>query len=174
MALAQLMCLPVEGIGPCPNFYDSCGGASLIMSSELSIRNLDYSSSQFDLSKVEVRELSIGEDVKVHIWRIGNFELEQLPDDDLIREVVASDAIFAQLWRPLRSDYHSPDAFEVQWKELFPEVVIPYDMNERKSQLKLTYQQLSKYIDKWEELRDAGQSELRRRFFRETRFLERF
>ncbi len=173
MGMAHMLCLPVDGFGPCPNFYDSCKGAALVMPADLSERYLDYRTSQIDLSCVEAHEIKLDEETKVHIWRVGDFEFEHLTNEAVIREVAKSDAVFGQLRTPRRRAYTESDVFAEQFRQLFPEVFIPYDIEARKAKFESAYRELSDYISKWEYLQAAGPTELRRRFFRETRFSER-
>ena len=173
LGLAEMLCLPIYELSHSPFFFDKAEGAALVLPARLSDRYYVVRNGNVDLSVVERHELPQSGSDPVHIWSIGSVDLDQLDNQTAIKMVAAGGAIYGKLWQPKRASYTRNSSFDKQWLTLFPRGVIPYDMTERRRELAETFECLASYVSKWQALWNAGESEWRRRFFRETKVNER-
>lgn len=179
IALSYIFGRDVKSLGPHMLFFNRSDGVTALIHSELAASLEGFRNEQIDLSRIQTTTLSARDGSKfegppIAVWLDGT--APELPLDlpeKLVEAVAKDELIFALLDRP-RVDWKPREsAFSRTWREIMPDPVIPYNLDLRRQLFADAYKNLAKYIKKWEQLKELGPAEFRRRFHKKTLYSER-
>jgi hypothetical protein len=110
--------------------------------------------------------------LSVFNYDYDKFDIKNISTE--IKQAIADgNIIYAEILQPRMTLEHPENAFDKTWWDIMPESIIPYNETKRNELLSKIISKIKDHVEKWQNLKEMGMEEIRRRFKRKTDHFER-